>query len=133
MCTATCLDVRYGFHRDVLEKATITPGMAVLFYTGASDYFHHPRYWQTFEVMQPDFAQLLIERQVSLVGLDTASADREHGFPIHKKLLGADILIIENLTKDVSELANKTFELIALPLKLEDDGAPVHAIARLQT
>lgn len=123
---AICLDARSSFRLD----ESVKPGMAVLFYTGASDYFHEERYWHEYPVLDDETIKELISRQAGLVGLDTGSADIADGFPVHKALLGADILIVENLT-NLKPLIGKTFKLYALPLKLEKDGAPVRAIAEL--
>jgi kynurenine formamidase len=63
-----------------------------------------------------------------MVGLDTGSVDTGDVFPIHKILLGGDVLIIENMT-NLAPLAGKAFTVYALPLKLEVDGSPARAIA----
>jgi len=124
---AVCLDAQDGFKAaDITTHAK--PGMAVLFYTGASEYFHEERYWHEFMVLDEKSIKALRDKKVSLVGLDTGSADKAEDFPIHKALLGADILIIENMT-NLGELVGKTFKLYALPLKLEKDGAPIRAVA----
>lgn len=124
---AVCID---GFNKEKIEAANIEQGMAVLFYTGASEYFHEPKYWEEYKTMDESVAKLLINKKVSLVGVDTGSVDIEEDFPVHKALLGADILIIENLT-NLKNLVGKQFELYVLPLKLENDGAPVRAVAKL--
>ena len=72
----------------------------------------------------------LIDANVSIVGVDTGSVDSEESFPIHKRLLENDILIIENLT-DLKEVANKAFEFTALPLNVRLDGAPCRVIAKV--
>ena len=127
---AVCIDGSRGFSVEAIEAANIQPGDAVLFYTGASEHFTDEKYWQEYPVLSDACCQLLIEKKVSIVGLETPSADNERHFPVHKTLLGADILIVENLA-NLKDLIGKTFEFQALPLKLEHDGAPVRAIARL--
>ena len=72
----------------------------------------------------------LIEKKVKIVGVDMASPDDEP-FPVHKKLLGAGVLIIENLT-NLDQLEDKDFTVYALPIKLQIDGAPVRVIAELK-
>ena len=104
---------------------------SVIFYTGISEFFLEEKYWHEYSVLDEECCQTLIDKKVSMIGLDTASADNLDGFPIHKKLLGADILIIENLT-NLKGLVGKTFEFQTLPIKLENDGAPVRAIARIK-
>lgn len=128
---AVCIDARNGFDAAAIEAADIQPGMAVVFYTGASDYFTEEKYWHEYAVLDQVTIDALVAKQVSLVGVDTGSVDIAEDFPVHKALLGAEILIIENLTS-LSEIVGWSFELIALPLKLEKDGAPARVIARLQ-
>ncbi len=128
---AICIDAQNGFNAVVIRNSNIKEGSSVIFYTGISEYFLEDKYWHEYAVLDPECCQILIDKKVSMVGLDTASADNVDGFPIHKKLLGADILIVENLT-NIKDLVGKTFEFQALPLKLEKDGAPVRAIAKVE-
>lgn len=59
---------------------------------------------------------------------DRADENEPEGLPAHRELLGADRLIIENLT-DLAHLPEQ-FVLLAFPLKLRGaDGAPVRALA----
>jgi len=129
ICDAICIDASSGFDARAIGSADIKPGMAVLFYTGASEYFTEEKYWHKYHVLDQASCEALREKRVSMIGVDTGSVDTEEDFPVHKVLLGTDILILENLT-NLKELAGKTFELIALPLKLEKDAAPARVIAR---
>ena len=122
---AYCVD---GFDLESLRNLTLTNGDIVLFATGMSKQYHDPEYFTDFPVMSHEIVDYLIEKQVKLVGIDTGSADCDDGFPVHKELLGADILIVENLT-NLDSLIGQTFDFMALPLKLEHDGAPVRAVA----
>lgn len=128
---AICIDVTEGFDADVIAATEIEEGGAVLFYTGMGQYFTKPNYWQGYQVMDQSCIDTLVSKKVGLIGVDAGSVDKEEDFPIHKALLGSDILIIENLAPTVQELVGKHFELIALPLKLEFDGAPARVIARI--
>ncbi|ADQ66784.1 kynurenine formamidase [Halogeometricum borinquense DSM 11551] len=53
----------------------------------------------------------------------------ESGVPAHHALLGAGLLIVENLTN--LGAVPERFELLALPLCVDADGAPVRAVARV--
>jgi len=64
-----------------------------------------------------------------MVGLDMCSPDRPP-FPVHKILLGGEILIIENLT-NMEALEGKNFTIYAFPIKLQIDGAPVRVVAEV--
>ena len=70
----------------------------------------------------------MITAGVKLVGTDTCSPDYEP-FAIHKLLMAHNILIAENLT-NLHTLIGSQFEVIALPLSVEADGALARIIAR---
>ena len=57
-----------------------------------------------------------------------ARDDDSEGLPAHHALLGSDCLVVENLT-GLDAVADR-FELLALPLALRGDGAPVRAVGR---
>lgn len=123
-----CIDARQSFSSEAIEKSVNEEDLVVLFYTGASEYFHEEKYWTDFAVLDEACIKTLINKKVSMVGIDAGSFDQQENFPVHKSLLGADILLIENLT-NLKPLINQTFDLYALPLKLEKDGAPARVIA----
>ncbi len=127
---AICIDVRDGFSAEKISEQIYQEGIGVLFYTGASDYFTGEKYWHEYLVPDDATVKVLIDKKASIVGLDTGSFDIAEEFPVHKALLGADILLIENLT-NLAPLSGKQFDLYALPLKLEQDGAPVRVVAKL--
>jgi len=121
-----------GFEFEAVKEAGIEQGDIVLFHTGLSDKFYMPEYWEIREAMSEEVAKYLAEIKPKMVGLDTGGADTK-GSPnhaIHKILLGAEILIIENLT-NLNKLAGKEFTVYALPIKLQLDGAPARVIAQL--
>lgn len=103
---------------------------AVFFYTGASKRYQEASYWEDYTVLPASIIDQLIEADINIVGVDTGSIDSEEGFPIHKKLLGRDILILENLT-NLDKVANKAFKFTALPLNVALDGAPCRVIAKI--
>jgi kynurenine formamidase len=81
----------------------------------------------------PDCVELLLERGVKAVGVDTLSPDvfGDTSSPVHKALLGEGVVIVENLA-NLSRLPPR-FYLLALPLKIEGgSGAPCRATALVQ-
>lgn len=128
MLTAVCIDASAGFDAKKIRES-VSKGLAVLFYTGASDHFAKESYWHDFPILSAECMEELISAGVGLVGLDS-NPDTTEGFPVHKTLLGADILLVENLA-NLKQLVGKTFEFQALPIRLEKDGAAVRAIAKL--
>ncbi len=76
-------------------------------------------------------AELLVERGVALVGIDTASLD--HGpsqdFIAHQVLNGANIAGLENVA-NLGQLPEKGFLIAALPMKIAGgSGAPCRVVA----
>ena len=78
-------------------------------------------------------AQLLVERGIHGVAIDTASMDYgpSTDFIVHQVLNGADIYGIENLA-NAERLPDQGATLIALPFKIaEGSGGPVRVVALL--
>lgn len=121
-----------GFSIEAAQAAQLAAGDIALFYTGTSDRLHEAGYFTDYPAMDATLAEYLIDKGVRLVGVDTCSIDNSEGFPIHKKLLGAGIPLVENLT-NLTSLRGAAFRVYALPLKLDDDGAPARVIAEVQS
>lgn len=96
------------------------------------------KYWDTpnkyrnnlvFPSLSKDAGQLLLDRQVVGIGIDTLSPDRaEEGFPIHQLMLGAGKYIIENVA-NAHLLPPTGAYVIALPIKIQGGTeAPVRLI-----
>jgi arylformamidase len=113
---------------SVVKQAILRAGDIVLLNTGTSPRYYEESYFHDFPVIPEDVAHYLVDAKVKIIGLDTGSADNEEGFPIHKILLGGDVLVIENLT-NLDAITSDTFTVHALPLKLGIDGAPVRVVA----
>lgn len=128
-----------------VEAADLQPGEALLIHTGYSSHFNDPLYFTNYPVLTEETAHYLVAKKIGLLGIDWPSPDREP-FAVHKILLAAEILIIENLTnleefsKHILPLprggaerseAKGSFTLHALPLKIDADSAPCRVVARL--
>jgi len=86
---------------------------------------------EDFVYVSQEAARYLADREVRTVGVDYLSVGgfRRDGVETHQALLGAGIWVIEGL--DLSRVEPGEYELICLPLKVEDgDGAPARAILR---
>jgi kynurenine formamidase len=85
-----------------------------------------------FPGLHPAAATWLVEaRDVSAVGIDTASIDRGQSttFEAHRVLAAADVPIFENLTR-LDALPARGAVVVALPMKLAGgSGGPLRAIA----
>lgn len=103
----------------------------VILYTGHSKYYGQSKYFTEYPILTAEFANLLIRKQVKMIGMDTPSPDKDP-FEIHKLLFQNDILIIENLA-NVEKLLNiNSFEITALPLNIRADSSIARVIARVK-
>lgn len=91
-----------------------------------------PTAWsEDFSAFAPQTIDLLAERGVRLVGIDSQSVDpaASKTLDAHQRLRAHDLRVLENLVLD--EVAEGDYELIALPLKLAQACAsPVRAVLR---
>ncbi|TIU58037.1 MAG: cyclase family protein [Mesorhizobium sp.] len=100
-----------------------------------SDRWGTLKYYSEQPYISEDAARWLVKRGVRLLGMDTPQADSpkngrgsERDSPVHKILLGADMIKLEYMT-NLRALGTDEFQLIALPLKIrEGDGSPVRCI-----
>ena len=112
-----------------LRPFDLQPGARVLLKTQRSPRPNPLIFAPDFIALDPAAADYLCERRVRLVGIDSPSIDAWDvgDFPCHKRLLGADILLLENLV--LQHVAPGAYGLIAVPLNLVGaDGCPVRAL-----
>ncbi len=115
---------------QLLSEVQIQKGDIVLVCFGWSTEFVKDEYYLNYPELTADFAKKLTELGASIVGTDTPSPDRAP-YVVHKILLGADVLILENLT-NLEQLIGKTnFEVVALPSKFEAEAAPCRVVAKI--
>lgn len=116
---------------EILDQLNVTehPDF-ILLYTGWSKMWVTENYFDLFPVVSEDLIGTLAESKIKGIGLDTISLDSmdAHDLPNHKKFLGSDKIIIENLT-NLQRLMGKRFLFSCFPLKiLTGDGSPVRAV-----
>jgi arylformamidase len=116
---------------SVLMDAEIPPRTRrLLFKTRNSDLWANGnKEFQTdFVGLSVDAAELLVDRNVKLVGIDYLSiAPYKLGKQVHTILLDAGVVVIEGL--DLSKVSQGRYTLHCLPLKLGGaDGAPTRAV-----
>jgi arylformamidase len=98
-----------------LEEVDLEPGDFLLLWTAGA-------------LLAEDAVRLLLQTGAGLVGTDAASLD-EHPYPAHVLLLGAGVLLAENLA-NLDTLGPGRVMCAFLPLALvEADGAPMRAVA----
>ena len=84
---------------------------------------------ENFVYVSPETADFCVEKKVSLVGIDYDTVERygDLDFPTHHRLLGNDILILENI--NLKDVPPGRYILFCPPLKMKGaDGAPTRAI-----
>lgn len=109
------------------------PAFALL-WTGDAERFGEPGYFTRGAYLTPDAALLLAGQGLSGLGLDAGSVDPygvggAGGLYAHRTLLGAGLIIVENL-RGLEQLPESGFEFMCLPV-LGYDGSPVRAAAVL--
>ena len=88
------------------------------------------RLYGTNPFLAQDAAEALADAAPSALGLDFAVDDTKP-WPNHTILLGAGVLLIENLMR-LPELPRDGFEVMAFPLKLVgENGGPTRVVAEL--
>lgn len=115
---------------DLLKNIRIGAGDIVLVHSDISTWYREPEYYSCYPVFTEEFAKEIVKRGVNMVGLDFCSPDNLP-YAIHKILLGAEILIIENMTNLDKLVGVKEFEVIALPAKFDTEAAPARVVARI--
>jgi arylformamidase len=83
------------------------------------------KFVENYVYLAPDAAEYLVSSGVKVVGIDYFSVDSFHDkeCPIHKILLSAGVLILENL--NLSDVPAGKYELICAPLRIKNsDAAP---------
>ena len=112
-----------------IESVDFTGYTRVLFKTRNSGTTDLSIFSEDYVYLSPETADYLVEKGVKLIGFDYYSLDKYNSdMPVHKKLLQNDIVIIEGL--DLSKIESGEYELLALPIKLETEGAPARVLLR---
>jgi arylformamidase len=115
--------------RADLQGSAFHPGDRVLLKTRNSHQPARQSLTPDFAALQPAAADYLCEQGVALVGIDGPSIDvgSSRDFPCHKRLLGTDILVLENLV--LRGVLPGIYGLIAVPLNvIGADGCPIRAL-----
>ncbi|MDP8926309.1 MAG: cyclase family protein [Actinomycetota bacterium] len=136
-----CLDLRdladpgAPITQEHLKKAGFDPtearGTILMLASGWSDRaWESERLYEMNPYLAQDAAEALAEASPSALGLDFA-VDEAKPWPNHTILLGADVLLIENLMS-LPELPRDGFDVMAFPLKLVgENGGPTRVVAEL--
>ena len=104
------------------ENGAIREGTFVIFHSGWS------RFWQDrdkyrnnlkFPSVEESAAKLLIERNISGLGIDSFSADSGgENFPVHRIILGAGKYLVENIA-GADSLPPSGAQVLIMPMKIK--------------
>jgi arylformamidase len=120
---------RRAVDADALAAVPVAPGDILLCRTDNSARWAAPAFQPDFTYLTEDAAAWLVARGVRAIGMDYLSIERfgSTDFPVHRRLLGAGVFVIEGL--DLRLVAPGRYTLVCLPLKFPDlDGAPARAV-----
>jgi len=83
-----------------------------------------------FVYLAQDAAEYLSNKKIAGVGIDGLGIERnQEGHPTHKTLLKQGIIILEGL--QLQEIAHGLYDMICLPLKIDDvEALPVRALLK---
>lgn len=112
-----------------LAAVDLRAGDILLCLTDNSARWQAAEFQRDFTYLTEDAADQLVTRGVRAVGMDYLSIERfgSSDFPVHHRLLGAGIFVIEGL--DLSAARPGRYTLVCLPLKFPElDGAPARAV-----
>jgi kynurenine formamidase len=99
-------------------------GDVLIVHTGWDQYFIDTKRYEDHPWLSVEVAEWAVELGLNMVGVDTLSPDQpidrrdndaEFRYPIHRTLLGNDILIIENLS-NLSEVSGRSGGYYAFPI-----------------
>lgn len=115
-------------HRATLERADF-----LLLHTGWSRFWGTAEYNRAYPALSEKASAWLAGQGLKGVGIDAPSFDdpESDALPNHRHLLGAGLILIENLTA-LGQLNGSDFLLSALPLSISGaEACPVRAVAIL--
>ena len=115
------------------QYGVIRPKTVAIFYTGWSRYWEDPSRYRNnlrFPSVGESAAQLLLQRGIAGLGIDTLSADAGgQDYPVHRAILGANKFLIENIAH-ADKLPPTGAKIFVLPVKIEGGTeAPLRLIA----
>jgi arylformamidase len=120
---------RSAIDAAALAGVPLRAGDILLCRTDNSERWSTPEFRRDFTYLTEDAAASLVERGVRAVGMDYLSIERfgSPDFPVHRRLLGAGVFVIEGL--DLRGVDPGRYTLVCLPLKFPElDGAPARAV-----
>ena len=111
----------------------IGEGTRLIYRTDWDAQFPQKHYFFDFPYMTIELAEWLAERKIDMIGMNVPTPNPTDFDPVHKILLGAEIVIVEGLA-NLLNLEQEEFFFIAAPLRIRGrNGSPVRALAMRQS
>lgn len=116
---------------EVLEGGNIPDVRRLLIKSGNGGLYKTGVFEPGFSALDESGADWILARGIGLVGIDYLSveiyANKDKGHPVHHKLLGAEVILLEGLV--LEGVSPGFYNLMALPIRLMGtEGAPVRAL-----
>ena len=112
-------------YKNLIEKDDI-----IIIYTGFAEKYGTKEYYTEHPVISEELADLLIKKEIKILGFDLPSPDR-NPYQIHQKLFKNNIFILENLC-NLDQLPEfKSFKFFLFPLKIRAEAAPCRVAAEV--
>lgn len=113
---------------DEIKESDISGHTRILLKTRNSELLNENKLSKDFVYLDKKAAGYLVEKGIRLVGLDYFSIDRieDQEKPAHVELAGNDVIIIEGI--NLLHVEPGEYQLTALPIKINTDGAPARVI-----
>lgn len=114
------------------KHGKLQPGTFVILYTGWDKYWDDKDKFRNnlnFPSASENFAKLLLERNVSGLGIDSLSPDAHEDFPVHRAFLGAGKYLVENVA-NAGQLPPTGAKIsIIMPMNIKDaTEAPIRLV-----
>jgi kynurenine formamidase len=108
-------------------------GRAILVRTSWDAKWKSDGYWKTPPYLSDEAVEKLIQGGAALVGVDWGNVDDTGNpeRPAHTRLLGNEVLIVENM-RNLTAIEGD-FRFYAIPLRIDTASFPVRAFAQLET
>ena len=110
-----------------IYKETVREHDVVLLFTGFDANYGKDEYFTEHPAVSDELADFLLSRRIKILGMDMPSPDHPP-YKFHRELLKAGILVLENLTNLQSMTGVGSFEVMALPIKIEAEASFVRAV-----
>ncbi|MCK4306200.1 MAG: cyclase family protein [Candidatus Eisenbacteria sp.] len=119
-------DIRENSHviAGHISHLEVNQNVGVLINTGWHRRWDSGGFYKDFPVFEPEAAQVLVDKGAKFIACDLPL-----GAEVHKIVLGAGRLLVENLV-NLDSIESDRIKLLALPLKVRGvDGAPARVVA----